>query len=337
MEYKDMMETARQCMGKCKACPICNGLACKNTVPGPGAKGIGDTAIRNYSKWQDIRVVMDTLCPKKPADTSLELFGKSFKFPFFAGPVGAVAMHYSDKYNDITYNADLVPGCAEAGIAAFTGDGMDAEVMIGATKAIGACGGMGVPTVKPWNKAMIEEKMALVKAADAFAVAMDIDAAGLPFLKNFVPPAGSKSVEEMAEIIKLAGKPFIIKGIMSVKGAKKALEAGAAGIVVSNHGGRVLDQSPATAEVLEDIAEAVGGKMKIFVDGGIRSGVDIFKALALGADAVIVARPYVVATYGGGKEGIACYTAKLGAELADTMEMCGAATLADITRDMVRK
>lgn len=128
---------------------------------------------------------------------------------------------------------------------------------------------------------MIREKMDLVKASGALAVAMDVDAAGLPFLKKFVPPAGSKSVEEMKEIIALTDVPFIVKGIMSVKGAVKAAQAGAAAIVVSNHGGRVLDQSPATAEVLPEIAAAVGGKVKIFVDGGIRTGVDVFKALAL--------------------------------------------------------
>lgn len=337
MDYKEMVENARKCLGKCKGCPICNGVACRNMVPGPGAKGVGDTAIRNYNKWQEIRVVMDTLCAKRPVDTSLELFGKTFKYPIFAGPVGAVAMHYSDKYNDVTYNAELVPGAAEAGIAAFTGDGMDPQVMKGATDAIKACGGLGVPTVKPWNTQMISEKMEQVKASNAFAVAMDVDAAGLPFLKNFVPPAGSKSVDEMKEIIKMAGRPFIIKGIMSVKGALKAKEAGASAIVVSNHGGRVLDQSPATAEVLEEIAVAVGGSMKIFVDGGIRSGVDVFKALAMGADAVLIARPFVNAVYGGGKEGVKILADKLGAELADTMEMCGAASLKEITAEMIRK
>ena len=110
---------------------------------------------------------------------------------------------------------------------------------------------------------------------------MDIDAAGLPFLKNMNPPAGAKSVEELKEIIKLSNLPFIVKGIMTVKGALKAKEAGADAIVVSNHGGRVLDQCPATAEVLADIVDAVGDSMKIFVDGGIRSGVDIFKALVI--------------------------------------------------------
>ena len=75
--------------------------------------------------------------------------------------------------------------------------------------------------------------------------------------------------------------------------------------------------------------------MKIFVDGGIRTGVDVFKALALGADAVIIARPFVSAVYGGGEEGVKLYIDKIGAELEDTMAMCGAKDLASITRDMV--
>lgn len=123
---------------------------------------------------------------------------------------------------------------------------------------------------------------------------------------------------------------------MTVKGALKAKEAGAAAIVVSNHGGRVLDQCPPTAEVLPEIADAVGRDMKILVDGGIRSGVDVFKALALGADAVLIGRPYVTAVYGGAAEGVKALTDKLAAELEDTMAMCGAHSLEEITRDMVR-
>ena len=337
MNYAECLELARGKMGNyCKACPECNGRACKNQMPGPGAKGIGDTAIRNYDKWKDIRVQMDTLVEKRPIDTSLSLFGKNFQYPFFAGPVGAVNMHYGDSLNDVSYNDILVSSCAEFGIAAFTGDGMDSNVMVAATEAIKKAGGLGIPTVKPWNVEMVREKMALVKDAGAFAAAMDIDAAGLPFLKNFNPPAGSKSVEELREIVKAAGVPFIVKGIMTVKGALKAKEAGAAAIVVSNHGGRVLDQCPATAEVLEEIATAVDGSMKIFVDGGIRSGTDVFKALALGADAVIIARPFVTAVYGGGREGVEAYIQKIGSELADTMAMCGVSSLAEITRDCVR-
>ena len=80
-------------------------------MPGPGAKGVGDTAIRNYQKWQEIRVNMDTLCESRPVDTTLELFGQKFEYPFFAGPVGAVNMHYSDKFSDMTYNDILVSAC----------------------------------------------------------------------------------------------------------------------------------------------------------------------------------------------------------------------------------
>lgn len=338
MNYIEVLEQARTCIGPyCKACTVCNGIACKNTMPGPGAKGTGDTAIRNYKAWQEIRVNMDTLCGNRPVDTTLELFGQKFNHPFFAGPVGAVSMHYGDRFNDITYNEVLVSACMENGIAAFTGDGIDPQVMESATGAIAKVNGCGVPTVKPWNLDIIKEKMDLVQRAGAFAVAMDIDAAGLPFLKNMTPPAGGKSVDELRIVSETAGVPFIVKGIMTIKGALKAKQAGAKAIVVSNHGGRVLDQCPSTAEVLPEIAEAVGSEMTILVDGGIRSGTDIFKALALGADGVLICRPFVTAAFGGGSDGVKTYIEKLAGELKDTMAMCGAFSLSEITREMVRR
>lgn len=336
MTYDEVLKSARGNMGPyCKVCPVCNGAACKNQMPGPGAKGVGDNAVRNYQKWQEIRVNMDTIHENKPIDTSVELFGRTFKYPFFAGPVGAMTLHYGEKYDDLAYNNLLVDACAKGGIAAFTGDGTNAKVMEGATAAIKAANGLGIPTVKPWNLETIREKMELVKASGSFAVAMDIDGAGLPFLKNLTPPAGSKTVDELRDVAEMAGVPFIIKGIMTRRGALKAKDAGAAAIVVSNHGGRVLDQCPATAEVLEDIVEAVGGRMKILVDGGLRSGVDVFKALAMGADGVLLGRPFVTAVYGGAAEGVQCYIDKIGGELEDTMRMCGANTISDITRDMI--
>ena len=228
MNYDELLKAARACIGtSCKVCPVCSGIGCRNRIPGPGSKGVGDTAIRNYQKWQEIRVNMDTLHENAPVDTSLSLFGKTFSYPFFAGPVGAVNMHYSDKYDDLAYNNLLVDACARAGIVAFTGDGMNAAVMEGAAAAIMAAGGMGVPTIKPWNLETIKDKMELVKKAGAFAVAMDVDAAGLPFLKNMEPPAGSKTVDELREIARMAEVPFIVKGVMTAKAARKAEEAGA--------------------------------------------------------------------------------------------------------------
>lgn len=336
MTYKEVLQAAQGQMGPCRACPVCNGRACGGTIPGPGAKGSGTVAVRNFDAWRNVRLNMDTIHENFEPDTSLTLFGRSFKYPFFAGPVGAMTLHYGDKYNDLDYNNILVPACAAAGIAAFTGDGTNHKVMEGAAAAITACGGAGIPTVKPWDNATVARKIALARSSGCFAMAMDIDAAGLPFLKNLTPPAGSKTVDELKEIVKLMnGKPFILKGIMTVNGAKKALEAGASGIVVSNHGGRVLDQCPATAEVLPAIVDAVGGKMTILVDGGIRTGMDVFKALALGADAVLIGRPFVNMVYGGGAEGVQVYVDKLRSELADTMAMCGAHKLSDIKRSML--
>ena len=217
-------------------------------MPGPGAKGEGTGFIRNAEKWREICVNMDTICENAPVDTSYTLFGRTFEIPAFAAPIGAMRLHYGDKYDDLTYNDILIRACANAGILAFTGDGTDPKVVKGAAEALKANGGCGVPTIKPWDMDTIREKFALVQASEPFAVAMDIDAAGLPFLQGLTPPAGSKSVEELKTIVSWAERPFIIKGVMTARGAEKALEAGASGIVVSNHGGRVLDHCPATAE-----------------------------------------------------------------------------------------
>ena len=336
MDYKQVLESARGNIGPyCKACPVCNGKRCKNQIPGPGAKGNGDVAMRNYDKWQEIRINMDTLCENVTPDTSVEIFGKKFDLPVFAGPVGAVKLHYGEKFTDLEYNDILLKGTKESGIAAFTGDGTNPDVMKSAAEMIKKYDGCGVPTIKPWNIDTIREKFELVKNSGCFAVAMDIDAAGLPFLKNMTPPAGSKTTAQLAEIISLSPAPFIVKGVMTVKGALKAKEAGAAAIVVSNHGGRVLDGTPSTAEVLPQIVEAVKGEMTILVDGGIRSGLDVFKALAMGADGVVIARPFVTAVYGGGEEGIEAYVAKLKAELVDVMSMCGAKNIGEINSEML--
>ena len=337
MTYQEILDRSRDQIGPfCKSCKICNGMACKNTVPGPGAKGLGTGFIRNYQKWQELCVNMDTICENGPADTTFDFFGHQLTIPVMAGPVGAMQLHYGDKYDDLTYNDILVTACAKAGILAFTGDGTNPAVMEAAVNAIGENHGAGVTTIKPWNQDLVMQKMDMAKKCGAWAIAMDIDGAGLPFLKNLTPPAGNKTVEQLKEIADYAGVPFILKGIMTVKGAEKAVKAGAKAIVVSNHGGRVLDQCPATAEVLPEIVDAVGKDVMVLVDGGIRTGMDVFKALALGAKGVLIARPFVNMVYGGGLEGPAVLVEKLKAELADTMLMCGAHSLAEIDRSMVR-
>lgn len=335
MTYNELLKEARKYLNdKCVACTVCDGRACTNRIPGPGARG--DNATRNYEYWQKIRLNMDTLVEDKPLDTTFDFFGYSFKYPFFAAPIGAINMHYSDKYDDMEYNSIMLKACAEMGIAAWTGDGTFENVMIESTEIIKEIDGIGVPVVKPWNMDTIKEKVKLINNSGSFAAAMDIDGAGLPFLRNTNPPSGGKSVEQMREIISLCNAPFIIKGIMTAKGAEKAVEAGASAIVVSNHGGRVLEHCPSTAEVLSEIVAAVDGRIKVLVDGGIRSGTDVFKALSMGADGVLICRPFVTAAFGGGTSGVKTYIKKIGDELEDAMRMCGAFSLKDIRPDMIR-
>ena len=336
MNYNEILGAARDIIGPyCKACPVCNGRACGGAIPGPGSQtGI---AARNYDKWQEICVNMDTLCPNAEPDVSFELYGHRFKAPIFVAPIGGIGMHYSALHSDQSYNSLMVKVAAEYGLMALTGDGLNAEIMKSAVEDMSKVGGMGCPTIKPWNQEAVFEKLDILNEKGIFAAAMDVDGAGLPFLKAFNPNAGSKSVEEMREICEYAKMPFIVKGVMTVAGALKALEAGAAGIVVSNHGGRVQGGLPSTAEVLPAIAEAVKGKLTIFVDGGIRSGLDVFRALALGADAVLIGRPLLPMVFGAGEEGFRVYMDKVIAELKSTMTMCGAATLKDINGDKIWK
>ena len=336
MNYNEVLEKARGNIGPyCKACPVCNGKACGNTMPGPGSKNPGNGAARNFDAWQKVYVNMDTINSHDVPTTDFTMFGHTFGLPIFTAPIGALPMHYSDAYDDFAYNDILIPTAVECGGMSFTGDGVDPEIMKRAVAAMNKVGGVGVPTIKPWNVEAVMAKLDILNENNIFAAAMDIDGAGLPFLKAMNPNAGSKTVEELREIISYAKMPFIIKGIMTPRAAEKAVEAGAAGIVVSNHGGRVLGQTRATADVLPDIARAVKGKCVILLDGGIRSGVDVFKAIALGADAVLIGRPFVPAVYGGEAEGAKLLFDKYKAELIDTMTMCGAHSLAEISPDMV--
>lgn len=321
-------------MGACRACPICDGRACGSTIPGPGAKGSGTVAVRNFDAWQNIFLNLDTIAPAGKVDTRYSLFGKEFAYPVFAAPIGAVGNHFGKELAEEEYDKCLVGGCAEAGIAAFTGDGLDDRYFAAGCEAMRECG-FGIPTVKPWNRELVFRKIDIAREAGATVLCMDIDASGLPFLKNTVPPSGSKTVEELKEIIDYAGMPFVLKGIMTPGGAQKAREAGASGIIVSNHGGRVLDGCPATAWVLQEISRVVDGSMTVLVDGGIRSGLDVFKALALGADAVLIGRPFVTSIYGGGKAGIAAFVDQLGRELRDAMEMTGPRCLQEISRENI--
>ncbi len=127
--------------------------------------------------------------------------------------------------------------------------------------------------------------------------------------------------------------PVIVKGILNPDDAKEALNHGVAGIVVSNHGGRILDTLPASIEALPLIADAIAGRIPILLDSGIRRGSDVFKALALGASAVLVGRPYIHALATAGALGVAHVLRILREELEINMALSGCATLESINKN----
>ena len=161
------------------------------------------------------------------------------------------------------YTEAVVSGCEAVGTVAFTGDGKIDSMFKEPMSVLGSSWRTCVPTIKPWAEGHMDWRVDLVNESSCPAMASDIDASGLSNLRNSDVPVGFKDVDALKQLCQRASKPVILKGIMSVKGARKAMEAGAAGIIVSNHGGRVLDGAQSGIEVLEDIVAAVGDTMKV--------------------------------------------------------------------------
>ena len=150
---------------------------------------------------------------------------------------------------------------------------------------------------------------------------------------NFDPALTWKDVEWLAQLTSL---PILVKGILRADDALSAVNHGAAGIIVSNHGGRQLDTTPAAISVLPEIVDAVAGAVEVYVDGGIRRGTDVLKAIAYGARTVLIGRPILWGLAVGGEAGVKCVLEMLRAEFDLAMALSGCPTLTAITRDLVR-
>jgi 4-hydroxymandelate oxidase len=235
-----------------------------------------------------------------------------------------------DEFTDV-----WVSGALQAGSLGMIGDGADPVMYDGGLKAIRTAGGKGVPFIKPRGQAEIIKRIRQAEESGAIAVGMDVDGAGLITMALKGQPVEPKTPAELKEVIAATRLPFIVKGIMTAAEAEIAADCGAAAIVVSNHGGRVLDFAPGAAEVLHQIADRVKGKLTILADGGVRSGADVLKLLALGADAVLVGRPLVVGAFGGGKEGVALLLNKMKNELVSAMLLTGTADVKNVSYDIL--
>jgi 4-hydroxymandelate oxidase len=340
LKYVDILKNAREKLYPlCRVCPECDGVACAGEVPGMGGVGSGQSFKNNFIALQKIQLNMRTFHDVKKPDMSVTLFGEKLSVPILSAATGGTTynMGLKGKMTDAQYIDAMLGGCRMAGTVGLAADGIGdpLDVFEIRLKAVKQYGGKAIVTIKPKTQEEIIKRIRLIEQAGALAFAVDIDSAGRAARAvpgQTVEPKTPKQLRELARSTKL---PFIVKGIMTVEEAEMAVDAGASGIVVSNHGGRVLDYTPGSVEVLAKIADKVKGKTVIFYDGTMKYGTDVLKVMALGADVVLAGRHLLRAAVGGGKEGVALFINKMKGELEVAMVLTGTADIKKASRSII--
>jgi isopentenyl diphosphate isomerase/L-lactate dehydrogenase-like FMN-dependent dehydrogenase len=301
-----------------------------------GGLGAGASFRNNVSALADLKLNLRTVHAVCQPDLTLSLFGQQLALPVIGAAIGGIALNMNGAMTEADYAQAVVSGCREAGTVSMTGDGPAPVVFDSGLAAVRHSGGMAIPIIKPREAEKIVELAKQAEAAGAIAFGIDIDAAALVNMTNAGQPVGPKTRQDLEYIKRHTTIPFIVKGIMTADEAEACRDAGVDAIVVSNHGGRALDYTPGTAEVLPYIAEAVEtSSMIILVDGGIRSGADVLKLLALGANAVLLGRPLAQGAVGGGAEGVAMVINKIRSELTAAMVLTGTASVTEVSEDIL--
>ena len=262
-------------------------------------------------------------------ETGLELFGEQFSTPVMT----AALSHLGNvRENGMVQMAE---GARLAGAVSWAGMGDEKEL-----EDITATGARTIKIIKPYvDNDYILKRIAHAEKCGVMAVGMDIDHAFSGKGKYDVVlgmEMRPKSLEEMKEFVKATKLPFVVKGVLSVKDAEKCLEAGVKGILVSHHHG-IIDYAVPPLMILPEIVRVVQKQIPVFVDCGIESGSDVFKALALGADAVCVGRALMGALQVNGAEGVQGKIASLTEELAGIMARTGASDLSQIDPSVIWK
>ncbi len=327
------------------------------------AGGAGDeTTLReNVSAWGHWRLRPRVLTDVHEVSTATEVLGRPASMPILVAPVAYQRMAHPEG------EAEMARGAAEAGTAMCLSTLANTRP---ADVAAAAAEGRHLFQLYAFNdpgvtRALIDE--AVDSGFEAILVTVDAPPGGnrerdrrngftmpselgTPGLTAATGGERELSIEEVfalmnhsltwADLADLASEcrvPVFVKGLLTAEDAELALDHGAAGVVVSNHGGRQLDRALATADALPEVADALDGRATLLVDGGIRRGVDVATALALGADAVLVGRPALWGLACGGAEGVARVLGLLSEELALALALLGCTSPAELTRAHVRR
>jgi len=322
---KEILEKARERLyPTCRVCPVCNGVACSGNAGGIAGAGSGMSFQNNFTALQRVRLVMRTLHDVTKADPSTTIFGHKISFPAVAAPMGPAATRFGKGMPVADWFEALIGGCNSAGTLGSVGDDprYPPDDVKSRLEIVKRFKGKALYNSKPAPNPIILQWLPLIEESGAAWLSIDVD-------------SGPKSVAELRELVKAFKLPIVVKGVMTVDDALRCLDAGVAGIAVSNHGGRRLDHTPGTAEILPAIAAKLKGKIPIFTDGCVRSGYDVLKYLGLGADVVMVGRHILRAAYGGGSDGVALFMNRMRGELERAMVLTGVSSVSDITSSIV--
>jgi 4-hydroxymandelate oxidase len=312
----------------------------------------------NIAAWQRLRLRPRMLRDVTRIDTSTSVLGARIAAPLMVAPTGRHRLFHPEG------ERATARGAAEAGVpyVMATAANVTMEDAAAERRAAPQWFQLYLPPDRTVTEGLVDRAAAAGFAAVVLTVdqpvygaspraaraplqaAPDIRAVNLPgqpVAAHGYGAAHSGSVthpatfDDLAWLVRRSRLPVLVKGVLRGDDAVRCVELGARGIIVSNHGGRHLDAAVASADALPEIAAAVAGKAEVFVDGGIRRGTDIVKALALGARAVLIGRPAVWGLALGGADGVRDVFEHLRGELVRTMALCGVAKMSEITRDLV--
>jgi biotin carboxylase len=320
--------------GVCSVCRVCDGKECAGWFPGIGSRHNGSGFQRNLDILKKYVIVPDILKSMDNINTGSDMFGIPIDIPVLPAPVSNTAKNLGGVFREEEYNRMLLKGSKNSGSIGCIAQ-LELESENGSidyiTNPLSDVFGHGIPFFNPFHG----EKTTLDNIKKSCSTGAKV--CGLSLDQKDSRGAALINEKWLAELINSSPVPVIVKGILSTENALSAVKAGAKGIVLSNRGGRIIEYLPSGTEVLAEIKNVIGTDTLILIDGGIRSGEDVFKAIALGADIVLIGRPLIISIAGAGEEGVSFYFHRIKDELRETMLTAGAKTVKNIKKEMIRE
>ncbi|WP_406657562.1 alpha-hydroxy-acid oxidizing protein [Methanolobus sp. ZRKC2] len=305
---------------------------------GLAAIGQGITYLNNFRALERVLLRTRLISEHQNPVIKKDFFGTEVCMPLFAAPMGGLSYFANISEEDFSYS--VLEGCRLADTIGFTGDTAKDYTTHAGILSLKKVHGHGINVFKPRSQDMLINLMKKSEKGHAFAVGIDIDGAGSVNFTLAGKPVYRKTVEDLKELKNSTNLPFMVKGIMCPEDATLAMDAGANIIGISNHGGRVLDSAPGVADVLPDIVRAIrdapGSRHVIITaDGGVRTGFDVVKMLALGADFVLMGRPIARQVLASGASGVKELMDFLKTDIIKAMIMTSCNKLEDINENIL--